>query len=341
VARAFVEHKLYASGRPVKLFYMGPMFRYERPQAGRFRQHHQLGAEILGAQSPAADFEIIALLVDILTAIGLGKLDVEINSVGDAECRPAFSDELRKYLEGRVGELCPDCVRRTEQNPLRVLDCKVPGCRVVAEGIPSIQDHLCDKCRLHQAEVLGLLEQAGIPVARNDRLVRGLDYYTRTVFEVVHSGLGAQNAVGGGGRYDGLVEDVGGPATPGVGFSSGIERMLLGLESEGVELGAALSPQVTVVVAGEETERRAAMVLARRLRGRYRVGVDLSQRSLNAQMKTAGKTGSQTVVVVGSGELEDGTWTVKEMHSGEQTKVDDMNLEDQLGKILEQSTVEG
>jgi histidyl-tRNA synthetase len=334
VARAFVEHKLHAGGRTVKLFYLGPMFRYERPQAGRFRQHHQVGAELLGADSAGSYFEIIALLVDILTAVGLESLVVQVNSVGDEACRPAFSDTLREYLQGRVDELCPDCLRRTEQNPLRVLDCKVPGCREVAEGIPSIQDHLCEDCRKHQDQVLELLEDAGIGFELNDRLVRGLDYYTRTVFEVQHSGLGAQNAIGGGGRYDGLVEEVGGPNTPGVGFSSGIERILLGLEAEKVELPGEASPQITVIIAGDETERQAALLLCRRLRARYRVDIDLTDRSLGAQMKAANKTGSPVVVVVGSGELAERAWTVKEMSSGDQKKVDDAGLEDHLEQIL-------
>jgi len=333
VARAFVEHKLYAGGRPVKLFYLGPMFRYERPQAGRYRQHHQVGAELLGTAAPTADFEIIALLVDLLSGAGLDGLAVQVNSVGDARCRPAFSGELRAYLLERVDALCPDCRRRLELNPLRVLDCKVPGCREVARDIPSIQDHLCPDCRAHQEEVLGLLRDSGIAFRVDDRLVRGLDYYTRTVFEVQHGGLGAQNAVGGGGRYDRLIEDVGGPATPGVGFSSGIERILLALETEGAVLPGDPPPQVALVVAGEDPARRAAHVLARRLRRRFAAEVEFDPRSVGAQMRAANRTGVPVVVVVGDEEIASGKWTVKDMRTGHQSTVPDAELEAHLARL--------
>jgi histidyl-tRNA synthetase len=329
VARAFVEHKLHASGRPVKLYYLGPMFRYERPQAGRYRQHHQIGAELIGTESPAADFEILSLLVDLLTGVGLTGVTVQVNSVGDGACRPAFSETLRAYLRERLDQLCPDCVRRVELNALRVLDCKVPGCRKIAGGIPSIQDHLCDACRAHQAEVLALVTGAGIAHEVNDRLVRGLDYYTRTVFEVQHAGLGAQNAVGGGGRYDGLIAEVGGPSTPGVGFSSGLERLLLALEAEGAPGAGTRPPQIVVAAAGD-SERSASWLLARRLRGRFSVEVDLEGRSLSAQMKAAHRLGAQLVVVVGAGELERGAWTVKDMQAGDQESVPDVELETYL-----------
>lgn len=341
VARAFVEHKLNARGKPTKLFYLGPMFRYERPQAGRFRQHHQVGAELLGAEDPAADFEVIALLVDILTDLGLKEPQVLLNSVGDAACRPKFSETLRKYLQERLQELCPDCVRRTEQNPLRVLDCNVPGCREVAKDIPSIQDHLCDDCRKHQDAVTSLLAGGGIEFIQSDRLVRGLDYYTRTVFEIQHGGLGAQNAVGGGGRYDGLVGEVGGSQTPGVGFSSGIERILLALEAEGVDLPMTYAPEVTVIVVGGDTERAEAIHLTRRLRRRFRTEVDLLNRSMGGQMKGANKQGARLAVLVGSGELLERVWTVKEMETGEQEAVPDGDLEDRLGQLLRRTDERG
>lgn len=334
-ARAFVEHKLYAGTKPWKVFYIGPMFRYERPQAGRYRQHQQVGAELVGAETPAADFELIALITDMLAAVGLTGTRALVNSVGDAACRPGFTQKLREYLKGREDDLCPDCVRRVEMNPLRVLDCKVPGCREVAAHIPSIQEHLCDDCRAHQARVLELLDGAGIAYTVDDRLVRGLDYYTRTVFEIQHGGLGAQNAVGGGGRYDGLVEEVGGPATPAVGFSTGVERILLAMEADGVVLPGPIAPEVAVVVAGGEAERAAAQWLARRLRAGRRVEVDLLERGLGAQMKTAHKAGARAVIVVGEGELAEGRWTVKDMASGEQESVADADLETRLARILD------
>jgi len=336
VARAVVEHKLLAVSPVLKLWYLGPMFRYERPQAGRYRQHSQVGAELLGVESPAGDFEMIALLVDLLEAVGLCETRVLLNSVGDATCRPGYTETLRVYLRAHVSELCPDCVRRTEENPLRVLDCKVPGCREVATGIPRIQEHLCPPCRAHQDELRGLLDRAGIPFQMADHLVRGLDYYTRTVFEIEHGGLGAQSAVGGGGRYDRLIEDVGGPATPGVGFSSGVERILLALEAEGAALPGAFTPEIMLVTIGEGDERREAMRLARRLRRRFRVDLDLRGRGLAAQMKAADRAGARIAVLIGEGELASGEWTVKTLATGTQERVPDRELETRLGTILEQ-----
>jgi histidyl-tRNA synthetase len=335
VARAVIEHKLLSGGQPQKLYYLGPMFRYERPQAGRYRQHHQVGAELLGVESPAGDFEMIALFVDLLDAVGLGKTRVLLNSVGDATCRPAFTETLRAYLRAHLSELCSDCVRRTEENPLRVLDCKVPGCREVARGIPRIQDHLCPACRAHQDELRLLLDRDGLEFQMADHLVRGLDYYTRTVFEIEHGGLGAQSAVGGGGRYDRLIEDVGGPPTPGVGFSSGIERILLSLEAEGAALPGSLAPEVMLVTIGEGDERREAMRLARRLRRRFRVLLDLRGRSLAAQMKTADRAGARVALLIGEGELLAKEWTLKTLATGAQERVSDRELETRLTNMLE------
>jgi histidyl-tRNA synthetase len=334
VARAVVEHKLLAGGQPQKLWYLGPMFRYERPQAGRYRQHHQVGAELLGVESPAGDFEMIALFVDVLDAVGLRQTRVLLNSVGDATCRPAFTEMLRAYLRAHVSELCPDCVRRTEENPLRVLDCKVPGCREVARGIPRIQDHLCPACRAHQDELRMYLDRAGIQFQMADHLVRGLDYYTRTVFEIEHGGLGAQSAVGGGGRYDRLIEEVGGPPTPGVGFSSGIERILLALEAEGAPLPGVAAPEIMLVTVGETNERTEAVRLARRLRRRFSVELDLRKRSLAAQMKAADRAGATLALLIGEGELATGEWTVKTLASGAQERVPDGDLESRLEAIL-------
>lgn len=341
VARAYVEHKLYGGPKPTRLYYVGPMFRYERPQAGRFRQHQQIGAEILGADRPEADFELIGLLVDMFRSVGFDRVRVLLNSVGDGACRPAYAERLRTYLKQHWDALCPDCHRRTEQNPLRVLDCKVPECREVAVDIPGIQEHLCQACRSHQTDLFALLDGAGIEYTVSDKLVRGLDYYTRTVFEVQHSGIGAQSALGGGGRYDGLVSEVGGPETPGVGFSTGIERILMALREEGVELPGPLRPQVCVVVAGDDTARRAGQLLARRLRRRFDVEVDLLGRGLGAQMKNANRLDARLVIVVGEGELASGEWTVKDMQSGDQETVADDRLESRLAARLESPSEQG
>jgi histidyl-tRNA synthetase len=281
---------------------------------------------------------MVALLADGLRELGLTGIEVLLNSVGDGVCRPAFTGELRRYLSGAADRLCPDCLRRTEQNPLRVLDCKVPECRTVVEGMPSIQGHLCEACREHQSEVIALLTGASLAYRIEDRLVRGLDYYTRTVFEVQHGGLGAQSAVGGGGRYDGLVEEVGGPPTAGVGFSSGVERILLALEAEGAPLPGPERPDVAVVVVGGVRERRAGMLLALRLRRRYRVEADVAERSMNQQMKQANRLGARLVVVVGEGELADNRWTVKDMATGEQAPVEDAGLEAAIERLLAAGT---
>jgi histidyl-tRNA synthetase len=334
VARAYVEHNLHVGPRPTKVFYIGPMFRYERPQAGRYRQHQQIGAELIGSASPAADFEMISLLVDLLGSVGLADLRVLLNSVGDANCRPGFTDALREYLGNHGDALCPDCVRRVEMNPLRVLDCKVPGCREVAKGMPGIQEYLCEDCRAHQDRLLTSLRRAEVEVELDDRLVRGLDYYTRTVFEIQHGGLGAQSAVGGGGRYDNLVKEVGGPQIPAVGFSTGVERILLALEADGVALPGIPAPEVAIVVVGGDAEREAALVLARRLRRRFAVDVDLLERGVGGQMKAANRLGARVTVVVGEGELSRGDWTVKNMESGEQAPVADDALETHLETLF-------
>jgi histidyl-tRNA synthetase len=338
VARAFVEHKLFAGPIPLRLFYLGPMFRYERPQAGRYRQHHQAGAELLGADAPGADFELIALLVDLLASIGLENATVLLNSVGDPACRPRFTEALRTYLRERIDRLCEDCVRRIDLNPLRVLDCKVPGCREVVRDMPSIQDFLCEACRAHQTALVGLLDAAGLAHRLDPLLVRGLDYYTRTVFEVQHAGIGAQSALGGGGRYDRLIEEVGGPATPGVGFSTGLERLLLALETDGVVLPATPAPELAVVAAGGDAARREALLVARRLRRRFRTDVDVQGRSVGAQMRSVNKSGAKVAVVVGEDELARGELTLKVMATGAETRVAAADLETSLTRLMKPET---
>ena len=301
LVRAFLEHSL-AHGQPIsRLSYLGPMFRYERPQAGRFRQFWQIGAELIGPASPAADAEMIDLFVAILAAVGLRNVTVLLNSLGDATCRPAYEDRIRAYFEKHAESLCGDCKERLKTNPLRILDCKVPSCQPILEGAPSPLDALCDPCREHFAGVEAGLRALAIPTKVVPRLVRGLDYYTRTVFEVHAASLGAQNAVGGGGRYDRLVKDFGGPDTPAIGFSIGMERLLL---SAGSAAGGAWTPDVCGVVR-EEGATFEALALARALRGLgegasdgdgLRVIVDVAGRSAGAQMKWASKLGARFAV---------------------------------------------
>ena len=301
LVRAFLEHSL-AHGQPIsRLSYVGPFFRYERPQAGRFRQFWQIGAELIGPASPAADAEMIDLFVAILRAVGLRDVTVLLNSLGDATCRPAYEERIRAYFGGHAESLCGDCRERLKTNPLRILDCKVPSCQPILAGAPNPLDSLCDACRQHFNGVEAGLRALDIPIRIVPRLVRGLDYYTRTVFEVHAASLGAQNAVGGGGRYDRLVKDLGGSDTPAIGFSIGMERLLL---SVGSAAGETWTPDVCVVVR-EEGATFEALALARALRGLgvgtadgegLRVIVDVTGRSAGAQMKWASKLGARFAV---------------------------------------------
>ena len=338
VVRAFLENGLVSEPRPWKVWYMGPMFRYERPQAGRFRQHNQIGAEQFGTPHPEGDFEIIDLFVALLEVFGLRSPTVKLGSVGDAKCRPAYTEVLRTFLRTRAASLCEDCIRRTETNPLRVLDCKVPGCREVVREAPVLLDSLCDECRAHHDAVRALLATAGIRHEVDAHLVRGLDYYTRTVFEVHHENLGAQSALGGGGRYDRLVAECGGPDVPAVGFSSGMERIVEALTAERPETASTREAPDAVFLAATETARNEVLALASRLRRQIpadqevEIGVDLSRRTLSAQMKWADRIGARNAVVIGDEEIGKGIARVKDMRSGKESEVP---LNDLAGWLLE------
>jgi histidyl-tRNA synthetase len=302
LVRAYVEHSLGHADPVARLYYIGPMFRYERPQAGRYRQFWQIGAELFGSAAPAADAEMIDLFVTVLAGLGLKGVSVHINSLGDATCRPAYRERIRAYFAARADALCGDCRERLETNPLRILDCKIPSCQPIIAGAPSVLEALCDPCRGHFAAVQDALRALGIRFEVVPRLVRGLDYYTRTVFEAYAEGIGAQNAVGGGGRYDQLVKDFGGPQTPAIGFSIGMDRLLL---ATGPDAAAAPAEPDVCVVALEPPAVDEALALARELRGapeatasRLRVMTDVSSRSASAQMKWASKIRARFVVFV-------------------------------------------
>lgn len=331
VARALIEAGLAQPDRLHRLYYLGPMFRYDRPQAGRYRQFHQWGAEVVGTASPWADVETILLLVDLLTDLGLEGLIVKLNSVGDGTCRPAYQEKLKEILTPRRAELCADCQERLDRNPLRVLDCKVPSCREIVKGLPPMLDFLCDACRAHFETVKSGVTAAGVRYEIDPGLVRGLDYYTRTAFEVHHGKLGAQSAVGGGGRYDGLIHELGGAQVPAVGFSMGIERTLLALEEEG------RTPQAETVaiylVRGQGLGGDAAR-LARRLRKRWTVYLDFEERGLGAQLKQADKLGARVAVILGEDEAKSGEASIKDLGSGEQRRVRQADLEEALEQAL-------
>lgn len=330
--RAYIEHNLGARRMPCRAWYLGPIFRYERPQAGRYRQHHQVGAELIGSPHPEADFEVIDLFVRLLRDLGLSDVTVRLNSVGDENSRPAFREVLKEALRPRLSEMCEDCRRRFDINILRVFDCKVPADRAIVAQLPVMIDHLDPASRSHHDRLRSLLDGAGIRFEEDPRLVRGLDYYTRTVFEVHHPKLGAQSAVGGGGRYDNLVAECGGPATPAVGFSSGIERLLLAMEAEGCELGTAVPPDIMVV----GMDRLATAQLAAALRRRYRVDVDLMDRSIGSQMKQADRNSARFALILGEAELAGGYVTLRDMTAGTESRIERDRLEIDLATRMTQ-----
>jgi histidyl-tRNA synthetase len=313
IVRSYVQHHLYNRPSPQKFRYGGPMFRYERPQRGRLRQFYQLGAEAFGDAGPEIDAEVISMVRHFFERLGLGSLSFELNSIGDSECRPAYKDALKGFFAGKAESLCPDCVRRLEVNPLRILDCKVPGCIELRKGAPAVGDYLCGGCRDHFAELKGLLDLLGVPYALNPSMVRGLDYYTRTTFEVTSQALGSQNAVAAGGRYDGLVEEFGGPGTPAIGFALGVERLVELLREKAPPAPA---PRVFIASIGSEAVRR-AQVIADRLRAEgvwAETGSPAS--SLRSQMKRADKLGAEYVLFLGEDELGSGRAGWKRLADG-------------------------
>lgn len=317
--RAYLERRLDAEAQPVKLYYSGPMFRYERPQAGRTRQFHQLGVECIGSADPAADVEVIAVLVALFRRLGLTEYEIQLNSIGCPDCRPAYVQKLKQALEPVRDSLCTSCQDRFERNTLRLLDCKRESCRELTKDVPLILDSLCGPCEDHFQQVRGYLDEVGIEYTINQRLVRGLDYYTRTVFEFVSPELGAQDALGGGGRYDVLVETLGGPPTPAVGFAAGMERILL---AASLEDEAAAAPVDTYVVTLGDEGRRAGVVLAERLRAEgFRTELDYMGRSLRAQMRQANRVGAKKVLIIGDDEAAAGTVQLRDMQSGEERTV--------------------
>ncbi len=320
VMRAYIEHRLDQRPGLEKLYYIGPMFRRERPQKGRYRQFYQIGAEAIGSESPAVDAEVIEMVVDLLRRVGLSGFELYLNSVGDANCRPQYVALLKEKLRGVASQLCADCQRRVETNPLRVLDCKVPEDQAIIDALPSIQDHLCDACRTHFHSVRAHLDDRGIAYQIRPRMVRGLDYYMRTTFEIVHGALGAQNSVLGGGRYDGLAEALGSRvAAPGIGFSIGEDRLVMSVEQE--HPGAS-KPTLDVYIApiGAAAERHSARLAQRIRAGGHSVELGLDGK-LKRSLELANKLGARFALIVGDNEIGSGQYTLKNMLSGEQETV--------------------
>ncbi len=324
VMRAYLEHGMANWPQPVKMFYIGPMFRYDRPQKGRYRMHHQFGAEVIGSAAPSADVEVLSLPVRVMQSLGLTHVQVRLNSVGDPTCRPAYLAALREYLSQHRTELCTTCQRRIQVNPLRVFDCKEPHCHEIARGAPVMLKYLCAPCQAHFDEVKRLLGLLEIPYVEDPMIVRGLDYYTRTAAEVYSGRLGAQNAVLGAGRYDGLAEQLGGPPTPGVGFGQGLERLLLVLEAEGLALqptapGSGLD--VFTVAVGEEAAREAFRLLDRLRAAGIGATGEMVGRSLRAQMKLADRLAVHYALILGEEELAARRAALRDMRTGVQEEI--------------------
>lgn len=321
VVRAYIENRLYDPPGVRKLFYFGPMFRAERPQAGRFRQFHQFGAEVFGSADPGVDAEVILALMDIFGALGVTGLKVSLNSLGCPNCRPAYRKALHEFLKERVDSLCGNCRARVDRNPFRALDCKAKGCQDVVADAPTIDKYRCDECEDSLDKVRRPLLELEVPVTLDPRMARGLDYYTRTAFEVTSGRLGAQNAVAGGGRYDLLVEQVGGPPTPAVGFAVGMERLISLLDGEEDVEEYVLRPDVYIIDMTPEAASR-AFELAHRLRARgYVVEKCFEGGSLKSRMRKAGRSGARFTMMIGEDEIERGAVTLKDMESGEQKSV--------------------
>ena len=330
VIRSVVEHSLTSSALPVKVCYHGGCYRYEKPQAGRLREFHQFGAECVGAATPAADAEIIALASQLLSDIGINKISLEINSIGCPVCRANYHKALKEYFETRKGDLCATCVDRLDRNPMRILDCKSPICSDIAKGAPVVIDYLCDECKEHFDRVKSHLDAMGIPYKVNPQIVRGLDYYTRTVFEFISGDIGAQATVCGGGRYDGLLEQMGGQPQPALGFAMGVERLLMVLESQNTQLPEPTTCDLYIAPMGDAALMKASVLSANLRREGFMVVTDIVGRGLKAQMRYANKIGAAFTIVLGDSELESGKVVLKCMESGDGREIDLENLEQEL-----------
>lgn len=319
ILRAVAEHALLHRDAVLKLYTIGPMFRRERPSKGRFRQFFQINAEVLGDDSPYLDAETIAAAYQIMVNIGASGLVMEINSVGCNQCRSVYREKLRDYLKDYLSELCPDCVRRYDTNPLRILDCKVPSCVGISEGAPVITDSLDEACRVHFAQVREGLDALEIPYRLEPRMVRGLDYYTRTAFEIIHDELGKSKAVGGGGRYDNLLKELGGPEAPGIGFAIGIERLSMSMSDNDPRFARTIDCYVAIL--GENARAEGLRVVDRLRWAGFSAEVRYTPMSLKAQMKLADKLGARKVIMLGEDELNRREATVRDMRTKEQTRV--------------------
>ena len=332
VARSFVENSLDACSLPLKMYYITPVFRYENPQAGRLREHHQFGVEVYGGDNALLDYEVISLAHRFLSEMGVTGLVLNLNSIGCEKCRGEYNKALKAYLASKLGEMCGTCRERFERNPLRILDCKVEGCKNIVAGAPKIIDYICDDCRSHMSELEGLLKDGGIDYVINSNIVRGLDYYPTTVFEFVTTALGSQGTVCGGGRYNHLVESVGGKPTPCVGFGLGLERLLMLLDALGVKIEDDSRPDVFVISQSGEYVAECMRIVKALRSGGISAETDYTGRSLKAQFRYADKLRARYAMVIGSSEAESGVAEIKRLDDGTAEKI---SISDTVNYILE------
>ncbi|HMM21219.1 MAG TPA: histidine--tRNA ligase [Selenomonadales bacterium] len=336
VVRSYLENKLYSGPQPTKVYYIGPMFRYDRPQAGRLRQFHQFGLEAIGAGGPAVDAEIIMAAVQFFRKLGLTDLNLFINSVGCPKCRPVYRTRLQEALRDKLPDFCPDCQSRFDRNPMRILDCKSEKCAELSADAPEMAECLCEECAGHFAGLKELLTAAGVDYKVNPRLVRGLDYYTKTAFEIQYPLLGAQSAICGGGRYDGLIEECGGDPTPAIGYAIGLERVLLALEKQSLLPAIPTEIDVFVAAVDDATRAKAFQLLCGLRRAGLRCDMDFMERSLKAQLKQANRYPARFVAIIGEEEAAQDKVTLKNMTTGEQELVDAAGIGAKLKGDLEE-----
>ncbi len=330
VVRSFIENKLYADTQPTKIFYITPCFRYERPQAGRLRAFHQFGVEVFGAENASVDAEVISIAMSFFKRLGLENLELRINSIGCPKCRKEYNRILKEYLGKKLDKLCKTCNDRFERNPMRIIDCKKEECKSQLTDIPLIIDYICDECREHFDKLKQYLSIMGLDYKVDPTIVRGLDYYNRTAFEIISKDIGAQSTVCGGGRYDGLIEEVGGPSTPGVGFGLGIERLLLTLEKNNIEIPLPKGIDVFIVTMGDKAYNKALEISYKLRNNSISVDLDHLNRSLKAQFKYANKIGADYTIVIGDNELENNVVALKNMKTGEQVEIELNKIVDEI-----------
>lgn len=327
-ARLYIENKLFSNPQPTKVFYITPVFRYERPQKGRLRQHHQFGVEVYGSKSSTIDAEVISIVCTIYNKLGVKNVELNLNSIGCPTCRKKYDEILKKYLSNKLDKLCETCNTRYDKNPMRIIDCKNPNCQSEIKDIPLMLNNICDECKNHFEEVKSNLDIIKIPYVINPKIVRGLDYYSKTAFEFVSNEIGAQGTVCGGGRYDALVESIGGPRTPAVGFGMGIERLMLSLENNNIEIPEPKGIDIFIVSIGDIAKKESFRLMYELRNNNISADIDHLNRSIKAQFKYSDKINSTFTIVIGDDEVEKDVVTLKNMKTGEQEEI-------VLSKIIE------